>query len=344
LLDDLKFIAQRDKSDAFGVTARQAQELLYKDFDLDGVSNQKPTNVVFSGMGGSALAAVICQRWLKAWMCVPFEIVRDYHIPGYVDDQTLFIASSYSGNTEETVASLHEAMDRGAEIIVMASGGKLKAIAEQNNLKFIHVPGGIQPRMATLYMVRILGAIFDHTNLTDSAVEQIESISDWLADEAKELEPQIGTSVNLAKQIAENIVGKTGVVYSGPMLSPAAYKWKISLNESSKNLAWSNEFSEFNHNEFLGWTSHPIEKVFAVVELQSSFDHPQIQKRFEISNRLLSGKMPAPMIIQAKGDSHLAQILWAVQLGDFVSLYLAMLNNVDPTPVEIIEKLKLELI
>jgi glucose/mannose-6-phosphate isomerase len=226
----------------------------------------------------------------------------------------------------------------------MASGGKLETISQEKGLKFIKVPGGIQPRMATLYMVRILGTIFDHANLTDGAVEQIESISGWLGDEAKFLEPQVGTSTNIAKQIAENIVGKTGVIYSGPMLSPAAYKWKISLNESSKNLAWHNEFSEFNHNEFLGWTSHPIEKVFAIVELQSSFDHPQIQKRFEISNRLLSGKMPAPMIVQAQGDSHLAQILWSVQLGDFVSLYLAMLNNVDPTPVEIIEKLKRELI
>jgi len=343
MLDDLKFIAQRDGSDAFGVAAKQAQELMYNDFSLEQISTEKPANVVFSGMGGSALAAIVCQRWFKAWLSVSFEVVRDYHVPAYIGEQTLFVASSYSGNTEETVASLYEAMAKNARIVVVASGGRLQEIASENNLPFISIPSGMQPRMAVAYDIKIIAELFDHVGLTVGAATEVEGLSGWLAEEAKKLEPTVGTSENDAKQIAENIVGKTGVIYAGPLLAPAAYKWKISLNESSKNLAWNNEFSEFNHNEFIGWTSHPVEKVFAIVELQSSLDHPQIQRRFEISNRLLSGRMPAPMIVRAKGDSHLAQMLWTIQLGDFVSLYLAMLNNVDPTPVDIIEKLKQEL-
>jgi len=343
LLDDLKFIAQRDNHDAFGVAAKQGQELMYRDFNLNGVSNQKPINVVVSGMGGSALAALVVQRWLKAWMSVPFEVLRDYHVPAYVGPDTLFIASSYSGNTEETVASLQEALSKGCRIIVLASGGRLQEIAISNNLPFVEIPSGIQPRMAVAYGVKILAAIFDHVDLSVGAVEQVEALSGWLVEEAKKLEPLVGTSENYAKQIAENIVGKTGVIYAGPLLGPAGYKWKISINESSKNLAWSNEFSEFNHNEIVGWTSHPVDKVFAVIELQSDLDNYRVQKRFEVTNRLLSGQMPAPMIVYAKGDSHLAQMLWTIQLGDFVSLYLAMLNNVDPTPVDVIEKLKKDL-
>ncbi len=344
MLDDLKFIAQRDGSDAFGVATKQAQELLYKDFSLESVSKDKPANVVFSGMGGSALAALIVQRWQRSMLSVSFEVIHDYHVPAYVGANTLFIASSYSGNTEETIASLEEAIEKGARIVVIASGGRLQEIASQQNLSYIGVPSGMQPRMAVAYDVKVIAAVFDHVRLTVNAASEIESVASWLSDEAQKLVPTVGTSQNQAKQIAENIVGKTGVIYAGPLLGPAAYKWKISLNESSKNLAWNNEFSEFNHNEIVGWTSHPVEKVFAIVELQSDKDHPQIKKRFEISNRLLSGQMPTPMIVQAQGDSHIAQLLWTVQLGDFVSLYLAMLNNVDPSPVDIIEKLKKELV
>lgn len=343
MIDDLKFIAQRDGHDAFGVAAKQAQELLYNDYTLEGISDEKPFNVVFAGMGGSALAALICQRWLKAWLGVSFEIVHDYHVPAYVGPDTLFIASSYSGNTEEVVSALHEATDKGARIAVVASGGRLEQIAKDRSLPFLKVPSGMQPRMATAYDIKLIAALFDHVGLTVGAVAQVEGVAGWLAEEAKKLEPTVGTSENYAKQIAQNIVGKTAIIYAGPILSPAAYKWKISLNESSKNLAWCNEFSEFNHNEIVGWTAQPVEKVYAIVELQSELDNYQVQKRFEISNRLLSGQMPEPMIVVARGDSHLAQLLWTVQLGDFVSLYLAMLNNVDPTPVDIIEKLKKEL-
>ena len=127
-------------------------------------------------------------------------------------------------------------------------------------------------------------------------------------------------------------------------MSPVAYKWKISWNENSKNVSFYNEYPEFNHNEFLGWSSHPIEKLFAVFNLRSSFDDPRIQKRFEVSDRLLSGKRPAARNIELQGVSPLEQMLWGSILADFASIYLAILNNVNPTPVELIEKLKVELV
>ena len=343
MLDDLKLIAQRDKSDAFGVAEKQSQQLKFSDFSTDDINYDKPKNVVVGGMGGSALAATICKAWWNDELDVSFDIVRTYSVPAYVDSSTLFIASSYSGNTEETVSAFEDAIAKGAKCIVMASGGKLQEMAEENNFPYIAIPSGLQPRMAVLYGVKILSAIFDKIELTNDSAKQLEELVDWLSSEAKNLAPTSGTSENLAKQIAEKIVGKTGVVYSGPVLTPAAYKWKISLNESSKNVAFCNEFSEFNHNEFMGWTSHPTEKVYGVIQLRSNLDHAQIKRRFDISSKLLSGKMPAPIDVEVKGELHIAQLLWAIQLGDFVSLYLAMLNNVDPTPVDLIEKLKEEL-
>jgi glucose/mannose-6-phosphate isomerase len=126
-------------------------------------------------------------------------------------------------------------------------------------------------------------------------------------------------------------------------LWPAAYKWKISFNENAKNIAWCNQFSEFNHNEMLGWSAQPVDKPYGIIELQSKFEHQRILKRYEITNRLLSGQWPQPHIIEAQGETILEQILWTIALGDFTSIYLALLNGINPTPVELIEKLKSEL-
>lgn len=139
------------------------------------------------------------------------------------------------------------------------------------------------------------------------------------------------------------LVGNSVVIYSGPKMYPAAYKWKININENSKNIAWCNQLPEFNHNEFQGWISHPIEKPYKVVDIRSGLEHPRVQARFEITEKLLSGKRPHPEVVVPSGDSVLKQLLWSIQLGDFVSLYLALLNGLNPTPVDLIEKLKVEL-
>ena len=149
---------------------------------------------------------------------------------------------------------------------------------------------------------------------------------------------------NYAKQLALYSAGRSAVFLSSSEFSPLAYKWKISWNENAKNISFFNEYPEFNHNEFIGWSSHPVEKLFAIFNLRSNFDHPRVQKRFEISDRLLNGKRPAARNIELIGSTYLEQVLWGSILADFVSIYLAILNNVDPTPVELIEKLKVELV
>ena len=124
---------------------------------------------------------------------------------------------------------------------------------------------------------------------------------------------------------------------------PAAYKWKININENAKNVAWASQYPEFSHNEFIGWTSHPQDKPYAIVDLRSNLEHLQVQKRFEITERMLSGRRPSPIVVDVAGKNVLQQLLWAVMLGDFVSLYMALLNGLNPTPVDIIEKMKAEL-
>ena len=140
------------------------------------------------------------------------------------------------------------------------------------------------------------------------------------------------------------MLGKSTVIYAGPKLAPAAYKWKISFNENAKAIAWWNVYPEFNHNEFLGWTKQPEHKPYTVIDLRSSLEHPQVQKRFEVSSRLLSGVRPEPIVVTAVGETLLDQLLSVIALGDFVSLYQGILAGINPTPVELIEKLKTELV
>ena len=167
--------------------------------------------------------------------------------------------------------------------------------------------------------------------------------TDFLKEATQAWLPTIPEAKNPAKKLAMEIAGKAPAIYSGPLLSPAAYKWKINFNENSKNLAWSNEFSEFNHNEITGWSGHPIDKPYEVINLLSSYEHPRIRKRFELTSRLLSGRWPLAHNIEAQGSNILEHLLWTVMFGDFVSIYLALLNNVNPTPVDLQEKFKLEL-
>jgi glucose/mannose-6-phosphate isomerase len=338
MLDDLKYIHQKDAQDALGVAEKQANQLLLNLELTPAPKSDHVYNVVLAGMGGSALAAVIAQTWLK--LPEPFEIVRGYEAPGYLDKDSLFIASSYSGNTEETLAALEQAEKQNAQIAVMASGGKLAEIAQTKGYPLALLPGGLQPRHATLASLKALATILDGFRVTKSSADELTAVSEFLKAASASWLPTVPASQNQAKKIAQELMGKSAVIYSGPKLFPAAYKWKININENAKQVAWCNQLPEFNHNEMMGWTEQPVQKPYGVIEIRSNLEDPRIQKRFEITEKVLSGKRPSPLIIQPEGQSLLEQLLWAITLGDFVSLYLALLNNLNPTPVELIEKFK----
>jgi glucose/mannose-6-phosphate isomerase len=340
MLDDLKYIAQKDTRDALGVAEKTPQQLLYSFSTQIGDAPQLQ-NAVLSGMGGSALAASLFLSWPGPH--IPFVVNRQYSIPAFVGENTLFIASSYSGNTEETLSALEEASKQQAFIVVIASGGRLQELATERGYPCYLVPSGLQPRMSVFYVYRALCELFEALKAANGLVDELESSVEFLSRAVMNWRPDVPTKDNIAKQYAEEIAGKTPVIYAGPALSAAAYKWKISFNENAKNVAFYNQWPEFNHNEMLGWTSHPIDKPFQPIELRSQFEHERINRRFELSNRLLSGRMPHPLEIHVEGNTPLEHLLWSVLLGDFVTLYTALLNGVDPTPVELIERLKQEL-
>jgi glucose/mannose-6-phosphate isomerase len=298
MLDDLKYIHEKDAQDALGKAEHQAEQLRH-DFDIPSLPGPYD-NIVFAGMGGSALSALLSKTW-PAYK-VPFEIVRNYTIPPYVGERTLFIASSYSGNTEETISALEQAATTGAHIAVISSGGKLADFAREHNHAYAAIPTGYQPRHAVLYMFRALVLVLEHAGLVavDQAEAAIRETADFVGNAMKAWLPDVPTAQNPAKQLALELAGKSVVVYGGPQMFPAVYKWKISFNENAKNIAWCDEIPEFNHNEFLGWTSHPVDKPYAVVDLRSNLEHERVQKRFVVTERLLSGLRPAPHVVKFK--------------------------------------------
>ena len=341
MLDDLKLIHERDTNDTLGIAERQWQQLDYK-YEIN-VSGQGIENIVFSGMGGSSLSALVSLSW--PGYTVPFEIVRNYDIPDYISNKTLFIASSYSGNTEETLSALDQAIAKKARIVVITGGGKLADIAKDKNFPVAILPKAEQPRYAVFYSLKALVDILSSAGLVDKqkVKTELDSASKFLSSVSSRWQATVPTDNNLAKQIALEAVGKSVVIYAGPKLMPVAYKWKISFNENAKQIAWWNQYPEFNHNEFIGWSEQPTIKPYLVIDLRSNLEHPRIQKRFELSSKLLSGKRPDPTIISPEGSNILEQMLYCIMLGDFTTLYTAILNGLNPAPVDLVEKLKKEL-
>jgi glucose/mannose-6-phosphate isomerase len=340
MLDDLKLIHERDSADALGIAEKQWQQLL-QESDLRG--NQQfgdVYNVVYAGMGGSALAASLITSW--PGLPLPFEIVRGYDLPTYVGENTLVIVSSYSGNTEEALSALEQAEAKGAQIAVVAGGGTLQQLAEAKGYLFALLPHAAQPRYAVLYNFRASLEVLAEAGVLErsSFVDALPAAADKLRQATAAWRADVPTRDNPAKQLAQELMGKSIVVYGGPKLYPAAYKWKISFNENAKQVAWVGGLPEFNHNEFIGWSQQPTEKPYAVIDLRSHLEHPRVQKRFEVTERLLSGLRPTPLVVQAEGETILDQLLWMVAYGDFVSLYLALLNGLNPAPVDLVEKFK----
>lgn len=300
-------------------------------------------NIVFAGMGGSAIAGTIAKNWLQARLLVPLEVVRSYEVPGYVNTNTLVIVSSASGNTEEALGCLKDAQRKNAQIIAMSSGGLLDKQAEQKVLLSIKLQHYSQPRLGVLADLKALVCIVENLGLVSKIDmrKELENAADFL-DTQKAQWNLDAADDNVARKIAKQLHGKSSIIYSGPTLSSAGYKWKIDINENAKQMASCNVYSELNHNEMQGWL-FPENKHSQVVELHSSLDSDRIKKRFVVTRQVLAKHGYEPIEVEVVGNTHIQQLLSTIMLGDYISAYLGILNGIDPSPVELVEKFKKEL-
>lgn len=301
-------------------------------------------NVVILGMGGSAIGGNLAKSLYEDELGVPVAVNSDYGIPGYVRENTLVIASSYSGNTEESLMGYAAAQARGARIVVISTGGELAHRAQAAGHPWIKIPGGIQPRAAIGYSLFPLIVLFNRLGLISHVDDAIGEALQVLEAQRDQLNHKIPFEHNAAKQLAFACAGKIPLVYgSGGWLGVAAYRWKCQVNENSKALCFWNTFPELNHNETVGWEYPELTKEVHTVILRDPAVNPRIQKRVDVTKAIMADHVAGQTEVWAAGDTKLARLMSLIYPGDFVSLYLAILYGTDPTPVKMIDLLKSEL-
>jgi len=296
------------------------------------VSDKKITNVLICGLGGSGIGGSIVADIVSGQILVPISYSKDYSIPNYVDENTLVIGSSYSGNTEETLEALDECLKRKAEVAIITSGGKLISIAKKNNLNHIVIPGGNPPRAMFAYSFTQLFFILKHYKIINSDFINnfIKGIN--LLDKEKENIKQ------QAKDLAKKIFKKTPVIYVANGGEGVAIRFRQQLNENSKVLCWHHVVPEMNHNELLGWRTNT--ENLAVIYLRNRSDYIRNQKRMDINKEVISKYTDNISDIWSMGDSALENSLYLINFGDWVSWYLSELNNVDAIEIDVINFLK----
>jgi glucose/mannose-6-phosphate isomerase len=292
-------------------------------------------NVIVTGLGGSGIGGTILSELVSSSCPIPVLVNKDYFLPAYVSKETLVIISSYSGNTEETLEAMRDAVEKDAEIICITSGGKVEEMAKKHQLDVIKIPGGNPPRSCLGYSLVQLIKIFVHCSFIE--VEYLNDVKKSFALLKKE---QDGIKTE-AMAIAQKLHKKIPVIYSLGSCEGVSVRFRQQINENSKMLCWHHVFPEMNHNELVGWTTR--NEDIAVITFRTSFDYNRTQKRYEVCKPLFEKYASGVTDVFAKGESKLEQFLYLVNLGDWISLYLAELKNIDPVEVNIIDKLKKEL-
>lgn len=292
----------------------------------------QPRNIVISGLGGSAIGGGIVKDYAYPLVNIPIYVNRNYFLPGYVNEHSLVIICSYSGNTEETVSALEDALMKNAKIVCITSGGAIAKIATEKKLNLLKLPTGYQPREAIgvsiCNVLHVLAAVevIGRSYLTEvkEAVELIEKEQDYIKEHSA--------------QLAQDLFGKIPVLYSSNSMQDIVIRWRQQINENSKTLAWENVLPEMNHNEIVGW-SEPHENL-AVVFIRSDNDFGRIQTRMELSIDLIKQSTPHVYEVYSKGNNFFERALYLIHYGDWLSLHLARLKGANPNEVAPIDYIK----
>jgi glucose/mannose-6-phosphate isomerase len=320
--------------------AHQLEDALWRVESAWIPSDEYPGGLMVCGMGGSAIGGDLAAAAVGDRTRRPIRIVRGYRLPAALDARdTLVLCASYSGNTEETVACFEAAGAAGAQRVALTTGGHLAAAAREAGVPVIGVPSGMQPRAAVAYM--IVGAL-ECAALCGAAPSlrgELEAAGRLLAQLAPEWGPD-GPEDSLPKRIARRLDRSIPVVYGEEVTSPVAVRWKTQLNENAKLPAYSATLPEADHNELAGWEGAPELGPFAAVFLEDAGGDERVRRRIRPTLEEVGRFASAVVVVESFGDSALERVAAGVMLGDLVSVYLAVLRGVDPTPVDAIERLK----
>lgn len=348
ILDDSDAMEQRDPGHMLSRVWELPEQMEEARALGDGVQLDpgfRPRHVVVLGMGGSAIGGELVKALVEAECPVPIAVNREYDVPAYVGPETVVVASSYSGNTEETLSACRVAAERGAKIVAMTTGGVLSQWAERHGWPLIKLPAGLQPRAAIGYSFVPFLRLLERMGLVPPKADDLQEAIAVLRAMRDELGPGVPTATNPAKQLALRLHGKLPLVYgTGGWRAVVAYRWKGQFNENAKAAAWWNTFPELNHNETVGWEAPPeVTRRVELIVLRDRADGPRINRRIQVTVDIMAPAIAGVTQIDSRGESETARLFSLLYMGDYTSVYLAYLNEVDPSPVRVIDRLKAEL-
>ncbi len=344
ILDDMEKIQAVDKSGMlnFCVDApkhyRAAAELSQK----IKLNFAQPDNIIVVGMGGSAIGGDILKDYVRSKLTVPIEINRDYHLPEYADKKTLVLLMSYSGDTEESLGSFLDALKRQCMIYCVTSGGALMQYAKKHKVPYLEVPGGMPPRAALPYMLVPVFVFMEKVGLVKGVTEELEEALALLDKIVADSGPDKPANDNFAKDVAEHIGDSAPTVYGFGVFRAVAQRFKQQFNENSKSPSKWEYFPELNHNEIVGWqTKGELTKYFSVIFIRDVDNEPlEIECRIDTTKAIMERAGIVLFDLHVQGKSTLAKMISTVVIGDFLSVYLAVMRKADPTPVKSIDFLK----
>jgi glucose/mannose-6-phosphate isomerase len=303
-----------------------------------------PRAVAVLGMGGSAIGGDLVRGIWSDRVSVPLEVVRGYELPAWVDRETLVIASSKSGGTEETVSALSTALERRCPVAVVTTGGPLRDVAQRAGLPLATFPAQGQPRSAVGYSMGILAGILERAGVLALDEAEIAAGAASAREMGARCAPDVPTASNPAKQLAWSLVDRYAVITGGGFLAPVARRWKAQLNENGKATAAFDELPEATHNTVVGFEQpESLRDHLFVVFLTSALDHPRNGRRAGVIAELLQTSNVGHEIVETSGAGRLGHALSAITLGDYMSVYVAFTYAVDPTPVVAIDHIKARL-
>ncbi len=293
------------------------------------------SGLVVCGMGGSAIGADLASGAIGDRARRPMITSREYAPPPWVSEDTLVLCSSDSGDTEETLAAYAAAGERGAPRVVMTTGGQLAEAARADGVPVIGIPSGMQPRAAVAYMTVGALEVAALAGVTDSLRDEIDAAAALLRELAEEWGPG-GDADSEPKALARALQGQVPVVYGAELTTPVGVRWRAQLNENAETAAFDGVLPEMDHNEICGWG----QPTFTAMFLEDEEQHPRVKERIELTADVVAAAGSPVERVRARGQTRTERVLSLVFLGDLLSLYLAVLNGVDPTPVARIEDLK----
>jgi len=306
--------------------------LLIGESSLQKKTNKSFSNILICGLGGSGIGGTIVKDLISKDVSIPIETSKGYDVPGFVNENTLVIACSYSGNTEETLSALNKCLEKNAEVAIVCSGGKLKDLALEKDLNHIIIPGGHPPRAMFGYGFTQLFFILDNYGIINESfkVDFKKAIS-LINTEQEKIKK---TALDISKKLFKT----TPIIYVADGFEGVAVRLRQQINENSKMLCWHHVIPEMNHNELLGWRTN-VENT-SVIYLRNESDYYRNKKRIDINKSVIEKYTSNISEIWSLGDSSIERSLYLINVGDWISWYLSELNNVDAIEIDVINYLK----